>query len=141
MIRTICALAICLATSGCRDTPAVVPVSGRVLYNGEPLQFGTVMFQPAVGQAAVGEIQPDGSFTLSTYEPGDGAVPGAHKVCVRCYEGQRPGAGLKQTGGEVTLGALLIPRKYTRFGTSGLAVDIVDGDNPPLDFDLTGPQR
>ena len=123
--------------SGCKQTPRVVPVAGKVLYNGKPLPFGSVMFQPDQGQAAVGDIQADGSFKLSSYGPDDGAVPGKHKVSVSCYEGHRPG---KASGD--SLGKLLIPLKYTRFGSSGLTAEVQDtaGKDPQeVILELTGP--
>jgi hypothetical protein len=123
--------------SGCKQTPRVVPVAGKVLYNGKPLPFGSVMFQPDQGQAAVGDIQADGSFKLSSYGPDDGAVPGKHKVSVSCYEGHRPG---KASGD--SLGKLLIPLKYTRFGSSGLTAEVKDvsGDQAQeVVLELSGP--
>jgi hypothetical protein len=123
--------------SGCKRNPRVVPVSGTILYNGKPLPFGSVMFQPDKGQAAVGDIQADGSFKLSSYGPNDGAVPGKHKVSISCYEGHRPG---KASGD--SLGKLLIPLKYTRFGSSGLTADINDtSDGKPQEIvlELSGP--
>jgi hypothetical protein len=123
--------------SGCKRNPRVVPVSGTILYNGKPLPFGSVMFQPDKGQAAVGDVQADGSFKLSSYGPNDGAVPGKHKVSISCYEGHRPG---KASGD--SLGKLLIPLKYTRFGSSGLTADINDtSDGKPQEIvlELSGP--
>lgn len=122
--------------AGCSQTPAVVPVTGKVLYNGKPLPFGTVMFQPEQGQAAQGEIQPDGSFQLSTYGPNDGAVPGHHKVSVRCFSNQKAGADGGDAGAP---GRLLIPQQYTRFGMSGLSADVVAGSTEPIVLELKGP--
>ncbi|MGI9178036.1 MAG: hypothetical protein ACR2IT_09295, partial [Pirellulales bacterium] len=126
-------------TAGCKRSPRVVPVRGKVLYNGQPLPFGTVMFQPDKGQPAAGELATDGSFTLSSYALNDGAVPGKHLVSIKCFEGQRPG---KQVQGDVSLGKLLIPLKYSRFGSSDLTVDIQDAPGgAPQDvvLELTGP--
>lgn len=122
--------------AGCSQTPAVVPVTGMVLYNGAPLPFGIVMFQPEKGQAAQGEIQPDGSFQLSTYGPNDGAVPGHHKVSVRCFSNQKAGADGGDAGAP---GRLLIPQQYTRFGMSGLSADVVAGSTEPIVLELKGP--
>lgn len=124
--------------AGCKRNPRVVPVRGKVLYNGQPLPFGSVMFQPDKGQPAMADIGTDGSFTLSSYGPNDGAVPGKHAVSVSCYEGQRPG----KAGGGDSLGKLLIPLKYTRFGSSGLSADVQDtaGKEPQeIVLELTGP--
>ena len=37
---------------------------------------GTVTFLSDGGQVATGEIQPDGTYKLSTFAEGDGALPG-----------------------------------------------------------------
>ena len=112
-------------------------VRGQVLYRGQPLEFGNVMFQPRAGQPASGDIQPDGTFSLSTYKIGDGAVVGRHKVRITCYEFQRPGVGLdKDSAPMPTFGKLFIPKKYTTIYTSGLEVDVELGMPDPLLFDL-----
>jgi len=129
-------LSVVALLCGCTQTPSVVPVSGKVLYNGEPLPFGIVMFQPEKGQAAQGEIQPDGSFQLSTYGPNDGAVPGLHKVSVRCFSTQKAGADGGDAGAP---GRLLIPQQYTRFGMSGLSADVKPGSTEPIVLELKGP--
>jgi hypothetical protein len=105
-----------------------------VLLNGQPLEFGSVMFQPASGQPAIGEIQSDGTFTLSTFAPNDGAVVGTHKVRIACYESQRRGAA--KGPGEQSLGKLLIPMKYTLFDQSGLNAEVLEEENEPVVFEL-----
>ncbi len=126
------------AAPGCKRNPRVVPVAGTVLYNGEPLPFGSVTFQPEVGQPAVGDIS-SGTFALSSYGPNDGAVPGKHGVSVVCYESQRPGY---QAQGD-SLGKLLIPLKYTRLGSSGLSAEIKSdasaGRPQEVVLELSGP--
>jgi hypothetical protein len=125
--------------TGCEQGPTMAPVSGKVLYNGRALEFGSVVFQPPSGQPAQGEIQSDGSFTLSTYRPGDGAAVGAHKVRITCYESQRPGA-IKGPG-EQMLGKSLIPERYTLFDQSGLTADVTPDQSEPFVFELSGPGK
>lgn len=136
ILASLTVLSVVALLSGCTQTPSVVPVSGKVLYNGEPLPFGIVMFQPEKGQAAQGEIQSDGSFQLSTYGPNDGAVPGSHKVSVRCFSSQKSGPDGGDSGAP---GRLLIPQQYTRFGQSGLSADIAAGSTQPIVLELKGP--
>ena len=119
---------------GCKRNPAVVPVAGKVLYNDAALPFGTITFQPERGQPGIGEIQEDGSFTISTYAADDGAVPGRHRICVSCYEGQRPGRSQRNASGK-----LLIPLKYTEVATSGLSADVKDAPGQTFEFKLEGP--
>ena len=134
-LLAVVAVAMIAAATGCSKTPAVVPVSGKVLYNGKPMPYGYVLFQPEQGQPAEGEIQSDGSFQLSSYGPKDGAVPGRHKISVRCFSGQKAGAA--QEGSSP--GKLMIPQKYTRFGMSGLSAEIKAGANEPVVIELEGP--
>jgi hypothetical protein len=126
---------------GCNAKPAVAPVSGKILYNGQPLPYGNVVFQPSKGQPAGGAIQSDGSFRLSTFREYDGAIVGPHKVRVACYASQRPSAKANKGGGEATLGESLIPSQYNFADSSGLAADIKPGGNDSLVFELTGPKR
>jgi|tagenome__1003787_1003787.scaffolds.fasta_scaffold19239692_2 hypothetical protein len=125
-----------LFVAGCNRGPKMVPVTGKVIYNGRPLEFGVVMFQPPSGQPAQGTIQPDGTFTLSTYRSNDGAVSGKHKVRVACYESMRP--GFAKGPGEMALGKPLVPEKYTLIDSSGLSAD-VDADHKDFTFELSGP--
>jgi len=138
----VASLLMCCLIVGCAEKkaePEVVPVTGKVLLDGEPLEFGTVTFQPLRGQPAKGEIQPDGTFELSTFAPGDGAPVGKHQVRITCYESQRPGA--EQNTNAETLGESLIPEKYLNFATSGIEVSVVSGGNKPFLFQLTREQH
>lgn len=130
---------VAIATvAGCDTRPAVVPVSGKVKLDGEPLKFGSVMLQnEAGGQPAVGAIQPDGSFVLSTFAVGDGATPGSHRVRVTCYSLQDPAVWAEAGPMGDSLGKLLIPKKYVSFGASGLSAEIGEAENAPLLFELS----
>ena len=88
-------LAIALAIfvmclGGCGKSPAnLAPVHGVVSVDGQPLAQGKVLFSPTAaeggieaGKPALGTLQPDGSYTLTTYDDGDGAVVGQHWVTV-----------------------------------------------------------
>ena len=131
---TLCVVAALAAFCGCgpKRLPTA-PVQGKVLYQGKPLEFGGVLFQPENGPLARGKIGADGTFRLSTYREGDGAVLGTHRVQVACYETQRPGAKIR-AGVEPGLGKPLIPPKYLRSDTSGLQVEIRE-HNEPVVFD------
>ena len=137
-LTAVAIILLALPSGGCKQSPRVVPVSGKVLYNGQPLPFGSTMFQPDKGQQAVADITADGTVTLSSYTANDGAVPGKHSVSVSCYEGHRPG----KAGSGDSMGKLLIPLKYTRFGSSGLTADVNDtSDGKPQEIvlELSGP--
>lgn len=78
--------AIALLTAlGCSGSEVpTVPVKGTVtLRDGTAVQTGTVEFNATEGDwTARGTIQPDGTFYLSTFTDGDGAVPGIHDAVV-----------------------------------------------------------
>jgi hypothetical protein len=76
-----------LCLCGCRDDGVVlVPVSGNVTLNGQPLAHAKVMFQPdATGRAPSSEGTTDshGHYQLAVTVLGrDGAMPGVHKVTI-----------------------------------------------------------
>lgn len=74
-----------VAVTGCGSKYDVVPVSGTIFFNGEPLSGATILTQP-VGKAAennktgpgsFGKTDEDGKFSLELQnEPTPGAVPG-----------------------------------------------------------------
>lgn len=124
---------------GCDHGPQVVPATGAVYYNDEPLPFGSIMFQPTRGQPATGQIEPDGTFEMSSFRQGDGATVGPQKVRINCYSSQSPLEKSKPVVGERSIGALLIPRKYTSFDASGFTAEVLAEGNEPFEFRLTGP--
>lgn len=123
---------------GCSNAPEMAPVEGKVTYNGEPLKFGTVLFQNTTGgQPASGLIQQDGSFKLTTPKAGDGAKPGQYNVSVYCYESQDPAKQASFAGGDQSMGKLLVPKKYIMANTSGLTAEVKAEANEPIVFELT----
>ena len=73
------------AVTGCGSrNPKTYPVSGTVLFkDGTAVTWGTIEFHGLAKQAgARGEIGSDGSFMLSTFGEGDGAIPGEYQVTV-----------------------------------------------------------
>ena len=84
--------ALCVFISACHQSlPETVPVEGSVKFAGEPLSSGVVTFHPheiAEGlprRPAKGHLDAQGRFQLSTFRPGDGAVPGTYRVTVHSY--------------------------------------------------------
>jgi len=121
---------------GCGSTPEhpeTVPVQGKVTYKGAPVTKGTISFQSEGGHVAVGELQPDGTYKLSSFGEGDGAVPGHAKVSIvantadpHMIPGSTPGYKPPKD---------LVPKKYNKPETSGLEADVTK-DSKPIDFDL-----
>src|SRR4051812_7957181 len=77
-------------TGGCDSRPTRVPVSGKVLIDGEPLTYGAVVFSPEGGRQSSGIIDKAGHFTLTCFEPGDGALIGKHHVQVLACDSVNP---------------------------------------------------
>ena len=124
---------VLLPSVGC-DSGGVktYPVSGTVTFkDGEPVAGGFVQFRAVTGEHRVGArglIEDDGSFELSTFEQGDGAVEGDHQALVSPppFQGDRD---------EVRFPPEVIHRKYTSFSTSGLRYT-VKTDAGENDFDI-----
>jgi hypothetical protein len=81
------ALIAIVALLGCGDSggKSTAKVSGKVTSGGQPVTEGNIRFTPLAtggdaGMPASGKIEPDGSYTLSTYGTNDGAVVGKHRI-------------------------------------------------------------
>ncbi len=87
------ALAMMAAVSGCGGSGNTVKVQGKVTLDGAPLEGAGVTFIPEDPkiQVASGVTGSDGTFRLTTYNFGDGALPGDYRVTITKTEAQ--GAG------------------------------------------------
>jgi len=104
-------------------------VSGKVTAGGKPLEAGTVTFISTDGQRpnATGAIQPGGSYTFQTVEPGDGAVVGEYKVAISDVDSKALNTALP--GAPVTAPKSAIPSKYQDANASGLTFKVERGSN------------
>jgi hypothetical protein len=122
--RQIPCAVVCLALlTGCGGNTA--PVTGRVKFNdgsdaGALARYQVVFESEADKVSASGNIQPDGSFMLSTYGMNDGAVPGKHRVAIKPPASPDPDKPPPRPA---------IPPKYFDPTTSGLSVEIKPGQN------------
>lgn len=78
--------AVCSVTSGCSEQKSF-PVEGKVTFKGggdakELAGYGVTFESQEQKVSASGEVQADGTFKMSTFTEGDGAVPGKHKVAI-----------------------------------------------------------
>lgn len=124
---------------GCRgETVPLAKVRGAVTLDGKPLTQGSVQLTPDAGKGthgplALGKIEPDGKFVLTTFRPGDGAQVGFHRVAVNCWDitpgdPNRPDSPLQSKS--------LIPEHYADEQASGLAVEVKRGITNELTLDL-----
>jgi hypothetical protein len=103
---------VCLMGCG-DDRPSRVPISGQVLIDGQPLQFGYVKFVPAGGRPSISSLDKEGRFKLACFEDDDGAILGVHRVEVAAGEQLGP-----------TKVRWHAPKKYADFRSSGLQQEI-----------------
>jgi hypothetical protein len=124
---------LCGLLAGCGgDSLDLLPVSGQVFYDGQPLTTGTVSLHPqgATGHIPTGVIDSEGRYSVSTsYQPG--APPGRYHVVVHATEPVVNIPGKANPG----LPKSLIPSRYNQGSTSPLEVE-VKADAPPGAYDL-----
>jgi hypothetical protein len=87
LIAAVCAVCGCGPGNGL----TMGRVSGLVTYNGQPVEFGDVLFLPDSGKGnsgvpSMGSIGKDGTYVMSTQESGDGVIAGYHKVGIRALD-------------------------------------------------------
>jgi hypothetical protein len=151
-------LCVVLGCSGDDGLGTRYSVSGTVTYKGEPVPKARISFIPAskdgAKQGASGEID-NGSYSLSTLTPGDGALPGEYRVTVSAREVDE--AKLKADSEKLFAKHGLakspmmppelqakanaeakssIPKKYEDPGTSGLTAKVEEKSNS-FKFELT----
>jgi hypothetical protein len=113
-----------LILSGCSEQRVpVYPVSGKVTYKGQPPIGATVVLHPRSGVAAsdvapTGTVKGDGSFAITSYEPGDGAPQGEYVATIEWFK------FAPELGGA---GPNVIPPKYVSAKTSPVKVSVSGG--------------
>lgn len=113
------------AALGCGESHGLVPVSGTVTIDGQPLTTGQVMVSPPGQRQSIGPLDGQGRFELTCYKKGDGAPVGTFPVAVMAVEQ----VGERQLRWHA-------PRKYSNEQQSGLEVTI-DGATDDLAIELT----
>lgn len=125
-----------LLLSGCSgpaDAPPFAPVTGIVSLDGKPLTRGKVYFLPdkekgTKGPMAIGEIQPDGTYTLKSAS-GEGAMVGHHRVRVE--------ARAEPKDQNDTQPPYIIPARYDNPQTSKLTAEVKAEQENVVPLDLT----
>jgi hypothetical protein len=113
--------------------PEMASISGKVTYNGKPVPKGTITFIPVVqgGRNAVGVIGPDGSYSIQTEKPGDGALLGDYNVTISAHDE----AVLDYIPAKPVEPKLLAPAKYENPKSTDLKATVKRGASP-INFDL-----
>lgn len=139
----------CCLLFGCGPgRPEVAPVRGTVTLGGRPIPMGIIQFWPEEGRPARGTINQDGTYTLTTFESGDGAVLGKHVVTIESVATSDTAPKPKSVEEEIAIysdpntpvvqgGAMqtLIPRAYADRAQTPLRAEVARGENT-LDFQL-----
>jgi len=118
------ALAVLACLAGCSESKTA-PVSGRVkLKDGNDvsvLKGYSLTFESEDGKtSAVGDVNADGTFQLSTFGANDGAVPGKYRVAIN--QPPNPDPDKPPTKSK-------LPAKYANLDSSGLTAEIKPGQN------------
>jgi hypothetical protein len=88
-----------------------VPVKGKITYKGQPLTGGSITFESEEnGRQSHGSIQPDGTFVMTTFKEGDGAMTGSHRVAVTGQQGKQ-----------------VVPVKFRNTSSSKVQVEVTEG--------------
>lgn len=132
-------LSACIGCGPAR--PQTVPVAGRVTYQGKPVPEGRITFLPDHGRPAIGTIQTDGSYRLTTFQAGDGVLPGHYRVTIesmRVSRGSQPKSlqdELRMGMGDVSAMESLVPQIFSSPHSSTLTAEVKKGENT-INFDL-----
>ena len=130
---------VCLVGCGNAGTVSGVTVKGKVLYNDKPLSTAgattaVVVFMPdnkkgnTFAHGARGNIEADGSYTLTSDLPGQQGLPaGTYKVSVVVQK--------KNAKEEYGTPTSLIPSRYANPVTAGLKV-VVEDNAPPNRYNI-----
>jgi hypothetical protein len=140
------ALGAAILLAGCGGDPNKPPlgkVSGTVTYNGKPVTSGSVIFTPVAGQGAetgqvaTGQLESDGSYTMTTFDFGDGVVLGQHVVTVEARGEDINRLNQPKPDGTIAyiLPKPIVPPKYTSPATSPLRYTVEAGGKT-IDLDL-----
>jgi hypothetical protein len=149
--KSVCAglLLAVAGISGCGGSDdgrlPTAPVEVTVTYKGKPVEGAVVTFTTLSPPPAFAKTDAAGVAKLTTYEEGDGAILGSHKVMVvkQEFDGVvKEEADTESPDYNPAPGASplpkvkdLLPKKYTLPGTTDLTAEVVSGQNK-FTFDL-----
>lgn len=127
--------ALLAAAAGCGEAGVTChPVKGQVLQGNKPLGEAMVVLHPQGGDGALKQkpiayTDADGRFRMTTFQSNDGAPAGPYAITVELRAPRTVGEEVVRDGRN------LLPPRYADPATSGLKVDVVEGENviPPID--------
>lgn len=116
---------------------STIPVQGKVTWKGKPLTSGDIAFHPTklaaggVERLAMGRLDGEGNYKLSTVTHGDGVQPGEYAVVIVSLGGAA--RQIDATEGPVPSA---IPLQYSVVSTTPLKAKIEANATGPLQFDF-----
>ena len=141
-------VAAALAAPGCGGSPAnsySVQVSGRVTYNGQPVEAGALIFTPGPTTRSnwgIGFIDEDGKYALISSEANVSLEPGRYEIFINPPSPQdkrkhsRSGEEDESDERAIAIAALYpVPNRFFSPKTSGLWVDL-EKEPTRVDIDL-----
>jgi hypothetical protein len=131
-------LVLSVALAGCDRSPFdLVPVSGVVSLDGQPLAGGIVNFQPInagsgvnAGPGSTARTGSDGRYTLATIRGEPGAVVGNHRVKIYSFNAETA----KRSGNGAAPERERVPPRYNYNST--LTFDVPVAGTDKADFAL-----
>jgi hypothetical protein len=132
-----CAALLLLGGCGSDGTAPTERVSGVITYNGQPVSNVSVTFTPSEGRPATGTTDSEGKFTLTTFSPDDGAVPGTHTVTLAAFSEESPPMPGTPEAANYTPPPLPFPPRYMDPQLSGLTAEVKKGEKNEFSFTLT----
>lgn len=126
--------------AGCGDNKVTTyPVSGQVLYNGQPLKGVAIAFHAVdpkndIGYPPHADTDSEGKFLLAGHLTDDGAPAGEFVVTVAFVP-----KSADEGSDQVQKLAFQVPAKYQRKETSDIKVTVKPQPNTLEPFQLSGP--
>lgn len=151
LLLLVCA-AVLATAAGCGKKGRkldLVPVTGKITLEGQPVEGATVTFSPkGKGNAAAAITGKDGTYRLKTFDQ-EGAEPGSYDVSVTKIDVQTTAVGATSVedyqaamtkGGAYVVpkpqSTLLLPAKYASPLSSELKAEVKKGQQNEFSFDL-----
>lgn len=135
--------AVCLFAIGCSggaQNPPTAPVTGKVTYKGQAVEGAAVKFVPNNSEANVANATTgaDGTYALSTFESGDGAMAGSYKVSVRKLVSVQQGIQKdgEHAGEPAYVNRDMLPNKYKSANNTPLQFEVIADKDNSFDIDL-----
>jgi hypothetical protein len=129
-------VSVLVAGCGGGNRAKTVAVTGNLTLDGKPVNEARIRFSPSgsntTGRTAIGDTDASGNFKLSTFEPGDGIIPGEYDADVIISKVVTQPIVTGDIAAKVAAEAPQegdIPAKYLDVKTSGLHYTFADQDS------------